>query len=154
MSVARTGKWNPGGGKWLDVAVAIGIASYTRPTPASIPLITFSPNFDWIRIYCSDETLQYRQSSEPSDNGPLYTVEIKGFSPDDNFAKAATIDALLYYEKLLVRFTDRNGLVRIAGTKNQPLTFSYELDTDKTTTGQRGYSLNFSGESTQRGAYA
>lgn len=93
-------------------------------------------------------------SAEQPDNGPIYTFEIKGDSLDDTSAKAAAIDSLFLYEKFLVRFTDNNGLVRIIGTPTQALTFTYDLDTDKSITAGRSYSLNFKGTSTQRSAYA
>ncbi|UHG93450.1 hypothetical protein [Spirosoma oryzicola] len=147
--IARSGKWNPGGGRWLDVVAAVGVE------PTQVPgAITFKAGFDWTRIYCTQGTLQYRMGSQHTDNGRLYSFEIKGFSPDDNAVKSAAIDALFAYEKLIVRFTDNSGLVRIVGLPDEALTFSHELGTDPDVPGQRGYDLNLKGTSTQRSAYA
>lgn len=151
--ITRTGKWNPGGGRWLEVVAAVGVASYLRPTPSTTPVITLRDGFAWTRIYCTEQTLQYRQSCDHTDNGPLYSFDIKGESLDDTPQKASGIDTLFAFEKFLVRFTDCDGLVRIAGSPTQALTFSYDLDTGKTVTDGRSYSLAFKGTSTLRSAY-
>lgn len=135
--IARSGKWNPGGGRWLEL----------------LPLALLSSG-QWTRIYCSPETLLYRDSASATDNGKLHTTEIKGYSPDDSPAKAAAIESFLSYEKCLARFCDNQGLVRLAGTASEPLSFSYELTTDTEVAGSRGYSLALSGTLTTPPTYA
>lgn len=154
IEIARTGKWNPGGGRWLEIVPIALVSAYSRPIPTATATITLIDNADWTRIYCTPETLQYRISAADSDNGDIYTVEIKGLSLDDTPAKAAAIDALFLKKKCIVRFTDNDKLVRIAGTPVEYLQFSYELDTDSTTLGSRAYSLSFKGTLTKRPAYA
>lgn len=136
--IARSGKWNPGGGRWLEL----------------LPAGLVSSGADWTRIYCAAETLLYRDSAAVTDNGKLHSIEIKGFSPDDSASKAAGIDSILSYEKCLARFCDNQGLVRLAGTIAEPLTFSYELTTDTDVAGSRGYLLALSGTLTTPPTYA
>ena len=136
--IARSGKWNPAGGRWLELLPA--------------PLATSGGQ--WTRIYCSPETLLYRDSASYTDNGKLHAVDIKGYSPDDSPAKAAAIESILSYEKCLVRFCDNQGLIRLAGTQAEPLSFSYELTTDTEVLGSRGYQLALSGTLTTPPSYA
>lgn len=154
IEIARTGKWNPGGGRWLELLPATGVASYNRPSPSAAPQITLRAGFDWTRIYCSPETLQYRLSGDETDNGDLYTLEIKGFSPDDSPTKALAIIALLRAKKHLIRFCDNAGLIRLTGTPVESLQFSYDLATDPNVAGSRGYALALKGTLTTPPAYA
>lgn len=152
--IQRSGKWNPGGGRWLDVIAVTAVVGYARTSTSATPFITLAEGADWTRIYTTPGTLQYRVSSELTDNGPLYTVEIKGFSPDDSPAKSDALDALFRQGKFIVRFTDNSGLVRIAGTPVEYMAFSDDFSTDADVPGARGYSLNLKGTLTQRPAYA
>ena len=148
--IARTGKWNPGGGRWLEIVPLAYVSTYARPSLTSTPTITLLAGKDWTRIYCSPETLQYRVSREITANGPLYTVEIKGFSPDDSPTKADALDRLFTEERFLVRFCDNSGLIRVAGSPVEYLSLGDEFSTDVTVGGSRGYSLDLKGTLTQR----
>lgn len=152
--IARTGKWNPGGGRWLELVPITSVSGYSRISLTASPTITLTDGASWTRIYCSPETLQYRLSGEDTDNGDLYTIEIKGFSPDDSSSKAQAIDQLFRAKRCLARFCDNSGLIRLAGTPVEHLLFSYELGTDAAVSGSRGYSLSLKGTLTQRPAYA
>ncbi|GAB2571913.1 hypothetical protein [Spirosoma areae] len=153
MEIARTGKWNPGGGRWLEVVPAALVSAYSRASATSTPVITLKSGASWTRIYCSPQSLQYRLSSDFTDNGPLFTLEIKGFSPDDNAQKAQALDTLFQREKCLVRFCDNSGLIRLAGTPVEALELNYQLGTDDQVAGQRGYSLTLKGTLTLRPGY-
>src|SRR5438874_1033897 len=96
--IARTGKWNPGGGRWLEVVPTAFVTDYVRASTNATPVITLAAGHDWTRIYCTPETLQYKISREFNDNGPVYTVEVKGFSADDNSQKSDALDALFRLE--------------------------------------------------------
>lgn len=151
--IARTGKWNPGGGRWLDIVPAYGVASYGRASLASAPQITFRPGFGWSRIYCTPGTLQYRERTGRDDNGLTYQLDLKGFSPDDSPTKRSQLESLLRYGRMLVRFCDNQGLIRTAGTPVETLDFDFELATDADVPGSRGYSLTLTGTSTLPPAY-
>ncbi|WP_265990848.1 hypothetical protein [Larkinella insperata] len=153
MSLNRTGKWNPGGGRWIEIVPAVALASYTISSVASAPTVVLSPSWSFTRIYCTPGTLQYRESKKNTDNGFLHDLEIKGFSPDDSPDKRAQIENLAQYQTFLVRFQDTAGLTRLAGTKIEPLLLEFELSTDSDVPGSRGYNLSFSGTLTAPAAY-
>ncbi len=152
--ITRSGKWNPGGGRWLELLPAVFVASYVRASLSAAPVITLIPGASWSKIYCTPGTLQYRLGAKHSDNGPVYTLEVRGFSADDSPEKAAALDFLFLHVQFLVRFCDNAGLIRLAGTPVESLELSYELDTDADVPGSRGYSLTLEGQLSQRPAYA
>ncbi|WP_234733246.1 hypothetical protein [Tellurirhabdus bombi] len=154
MSLDRSGKWNPGGGNYIEVVPAAGVASYLRPSSSSTPVITLREGFAWTRIYCTQGTLQYREVYKDDDQGDLHELDIKGFSPDDSPAKSLSIQNLKQYKRVLVRFRDNARLTRLAGTPIESLLFTYELGTDAEVGGSRGYNLSFSGPLTEPAAYA
>ena len=147
--IARSGKWNPGGGKWLEVIAASDVASYSRTTP----FVTPKSGAAFTRIYCTPGTLSFTENPSRPDNGLLLTVTIKGFSPDDSAQKAAQMVSLLTAEKVLVRFYDNARLVRLAGSLTEPLTFDYQLGTDSDVPGSRGYQITISGTTTFSALY-
>lgn len=151
--IARSGKWNPGGGRWLELLPLAGLATYARASLTTPPVLTTVGNFDFVRVYCTQGTIAYREGVEYTDNGKVHSLEIKGFTPYDSEAKAAQLDSLFGYEYFLVRFCDNDGLIRLAGSKEQFLSLSYELGTDADVPGSRGYSLNLQGQFTLRPAY-
>lgn len=153
MAVERSGKWNPGGGRWLELLPVAGVASYSRPSRHATPVLVTKPGFAWTRIYCTPGTLAYQEVTEQTDNGLTYNVDIKGFSPDDAPVKRRTLDQLLAYERVLVRFCDNARLIRQAGSQLEPLNFRYQLGTDADLPGQRGYALTISGTTSQPGVY-
>ncbi len=151
--IARSGKWNPGGGRWLEVIPAFGIATFSRLSVGGAPIIALKSGFDWTRIYCTPGTIGYKEAAERVDNGNTYQYDIKGFSPDDSLAKRQALEHLFSFERVLVRFCDNSGLLRVAGSPVEFLTFAYELGTDTDVPGQRGYALRFTGLTTQPAAY-
>ncbi|RYC69766.1 hypothetical protein [Spirosoma sordidisoli] len=128
--------------------------SYQRPTKTSAPVITLRDGSSWCRIYTTPGTLYYREVPSRTDNGRLYTYEVKGWSPDDNPEKGMALDTLLATERVLVRFCDNKGLQRLAGTPDEFLLFSYEFDTQSDVPDQRGYTITVSGSTTTRAPYA
>ncbi|WP_128544069.1 hypothetical protein [Larkinella soli] len=153
MSLDRSGKWNPGGGSWLEVVPAVAIQEYARSTVAAAPTVTLRSGWTWKRIYCTQGTLQYRDQTKETENGYLHELEIRGFAPDDSAGKAMLIDELLQYRRFLVRFRDNAELTRLAGTPVESLLMEMELGTDSEVPGQRGYQLNFTGTLTAPAAY-
>lgn len=152
-ALERSGRWNPGGGRWLDILSVVGIAAFSLQ-PIGEPRITLKSGFAWQRIYCTPGTLSYREQVEITDNGLTYNYSLKGFSPDDSAAKRTALEELLHRGPVLVRFCDNAGLVRLAGTPVQSFLFTYELATDTDVPGSRGYSLTLNGTTTQPAAYA
>ena len=152
--IARSGKWNPGGGRWLEIVPCSAVAAYTRPASAIAPAtITLKPGFSWTRIYCTPGTIGYKEKPDRNDNGRIYEFDIIGFSPDDSPAKRQALENLFLPEGILCRFCDNQGLIRVAGTPDQFLTFTFDLETDTDVPGKRGYSLQLSGTTTQPAAY-
>jgi hypothetical protein len=141
--IARSGKNNLAGGRWMEVALAIGL------TVAG----TLKPGFSWTRIYCSLDTLGYEYKTDRVDNGLTYTHDIKGFSPNDAPAKAAALDQLVTYERVVCRFCDNMGVIRLIGTTDQPLFFSYQFGTDTSVPGSRGYQIAIAGTTTTAPVY-
>lgn len=141
--IARSGKNNLAGGRWMEVALAIGL------TVAG----TLKPGFSWTRIYCSPDTLGYEYQTGRTDNGLTYTHDIKGFSPNDDPRKGPALDFLVTYEHVVCRFCDNMGVIRLIGRADQPLTISVQFGTDTTVPGSRGYQIALAGMTTTAPVY-
>jgi len=78
-------------------------------------------------------------------NGPIYKPALDGVVPGDNAALGALMVAMST-NRYIVEATDKNGAIRIIGTKESPCTFSASF----TTEGVRGYKFRFESNSGAR----
>ena len=151
--IKRSGAWNPGGGRWIEMVPAAWVASYSRSNVDAAPTVILQPGRQWLLIYCSQETLQYREEAAKTDNGDLYSIELKGFSPADDRAKRSALQSVFVYEKMLVRFCDNAGTIRLAGTPTESISLTYTLSTGAAVADKRGYDLDLRGTLTSPVAY-
>lgn len=149
----RTGRWNPGGGHYLELIDVMFVTGYVRPNGSASPVVTLTPGKVFSPIYCSPDTIAFKQIAQKTDNGDLYQVTITGFSPDDSSEKNHALTGFMQGRRVLVRFRDYAGLSRLAGTDIEGLELSYELGTDPNVGGSRGYALSLTGTLTLPTAY-
>ena len=150
-ALGRQATWNPGGGRSIQIVPTIGVDSFARV--GDLVSLDFQTGYGWNLIYVTPETASFRSVHSQTDDGDIWSVEIRGFSPGDSPAKAKMVADLARFPKHLVRFVDNAGLIRIAGSPTEGLSFSYELSTDEAVAGSRGYTLTLSGTLTAPPAY-
>ncbi|KAB7728142.1 hypothetical protein F5984_20570 [Rudanella paleaurantiibacter] len=153
MAFERSGKWNPGGGRYVEVVPAAGVESYTRASLTAPAAITLRPGFSWQRIYTTPGTLSYQCDQSTDDNGRLWITTVKGFMPDDDVNRGVSMARLAMYITVLVRFVDNNGMKRQAGTPTEGLAFTYIQGTGDDVPNDRGFTFTISGPQTQPPAY-
>lgn len=150
----RTGRWNPGGGHYLELIDATDVTGFARASAAAKPVVTLRAGKAFSRIYCTPGTLGFNQEHSETDNGDLYAITITGFHPDDDVARNATFTGFLQNHRIVVRFKDyATGITRLVGSPDQPLSFSYKFSTGEDVPDSRGYTLTIKGTLTQPAAY-
>lgn len=153
MALDWTGKWNPGGGLYVDVVPLVAVAAFSRSTVALPPTITLRDGWSWTRIYCTPGTLAYKLDQTETENGLLFPTAVRGFHPGDSAQQALDMSRLAGYRRHLVRFRDNTGTTRVAGSQTEALLFTYQFGTAEDVPGDRGYTISLQGDLTQSPSY-
>ncbi len=104
--------------------------------------ISLNSDYSWADGYSSAEKLEYSENSKTSDNGKYLESLLKGSAPySEDFHK---LFESMNNRRFIIHFSDSDGNERIAGTDEQPLTFSYNFTT-QTESGVKSYTYKFSG---------
>lgn len=92
--------------------------------------------------YSSIDELEYDEKSKQSEDGQYFDARLKGFAPDS----PAMIQTFSKMDgrRFVVLVIDNDGLKRLAGSIEQPLTFTADFET-QTVSGQKGHSYEFTG---------
>lgn len=88
----------------------------------------------------------FTETMQEDANGEFYRQQIQVYAPKDSPEAAAATSALTGVRCVCV-YTDGNGLVKLVGTDEHPLTFGSELDTGSDAGDKNGLKLRFTGES-------
>ncbi len=114
--------------------------------------VTFSDTSDIYEIYCTPETMQFREPKQRTDAGTHYNTSITGFIPRDS---ETILEAINDMERkpYVVIFRDGNGSYKLAGTKTEPLRINPDLDTGRQPTDPAGYQIEFTGKTLSRAVF-
>lgn len=93
-------------------------------------------------------SLDFEEKHENSQNGDIFKTSIKGFIPK------LTPEYLKLFEemvksKFIVITTDNNGLLRACGNKKETLSFTFERNSTSSPSGLAGHKFEFFGNFTQ-----
>jgi|GEM_PF-6832816 len=149
----RNKRWNPGGGHQLELIEATSVTGYSRPTRSAVPTFTLLDGRSFSSIYCTPGTLEYSLEHTETDNGDLYTIEIRGFHPGDDAAREEALSSFLGGKRLMARFTDYAGQSRLAGTPVEYLSLTHKFGTGADVPDSRGYNFSLKGTLTLPPAY-
>ncbi len=104
------------------------------------------------QIYCSPESMAFKEPIVNDAAGNHYQPSLTGFVPKDT---EDNLKAISYIEQRswVILFMDGNGNFKVAGNRYEPLRVSFLADTKSQTSQRAGYSLRFFGNSTSRAAF-
>lgn len=107
-----------------------------------ITAVVFKTSSSWLNGYSSINALQYSEPSKQSGDGISYEAELKGFVPDS----PEMLQLLVKMEgrRFVLHITDNDGMEKIVGNIEQPLTFYCDFET-QTVSGVKGYTYKFKG---------
>ena len=114
--------------------------------------VNFSSQANIWEINCTEDSMEFTESSERTPAGTHFNTVINGFIPQDN----ATLQEALEYitsRKWAVIFMDGNGNYKLAGNQTDPLRCTAEINTGKDTASLAGCSIQFSGKTKTRATY-
>lgn len=82
----------------------------------------------WKDAYATLETIGYTEKPESSKHGEVFKCSFVGVTPQDSPENAHNFNAMRN-GKFLVDYTDSNGLRKIIGSIDEPLSFKSSLNT-------------------------
>lgn len=104
--------------------------------------VTIASTDNVYEVYCSQDSMQHSEPAEETGAGTHYNTTVKGFSP----GITEELDAALEYmdrRKWVVLFIDGNGNYKLAGSKEQPLRLTTNVDTGQATSDRAGCEFMF-----------
>lgn len=126
--------------RFTEVESVISIA---RPTDHKITSsVQLKVGKLWYTGYASVDSLKYSEESNQDDNGHFIKATLKGFVPES--PEMLQLLVQMDGRRFIVHLTDNDALEKIAGTKEQPLTFNCDFET-QTVSGIKGYNYQFTG---------
>ena len=114
--------------------------------------VTISSTDNIYEIYCTPESMVFSEPSEKTDAGTLYNTSVSGFIPKDS---KEVLDAINDMERkpYIIIFMDGNGNYKAAGTANEPLCISDNLNSGQQTSDRPGHQFEFSGQTLTRAIF-
>jgi hypothetical protein len=115
-------------------------------------ILTFSNTDKIYQLYCSAESLAYKEPSKQTKAGIIYNCSVSGFIPKDTEEVRVALTEM-EYRPYVVIFQDGNGNFKLSGTTFYPLRLAASLKTGKQTRDRAGYEIQFSGETLTRAVF-
>jgi len=114
--------------------------------------IVFSSTDNICQLYCSAESLAYKEASKRTRAGMHYNCSVSAFIPKDTQEIQRVLNKM-EYRLYVVVFQDGNGNYKLSGSSFYPLRLSASLETGKQTSDRAGYKIEFSGETISRAIF-
>lgn len=104
------------------------------------------------QIYCSPESMDFKEPIQNDGSGNHYKPSLTGFVPKDT---EDSLKDISYIEQRLwaIVFMDGNGSFKVTGNQHEPVKVSFVVDTKKQTSQRAGYSLRVYGSTTSRASF-
>lgn len=134
---------NIGGAGSFRFTEVESVSSIARPTDHKITSsVVLKAGKLWYNGYASLDSLNYLEEGKQSDNGHFIQATLKGFVPDS--PEMLQLLVKMDDRKFVLHITDNDNLEKIVGTKETPLTFNCDFET-QTVSGIKGYTWQFNG---------
>lgn len=102
-----------------------------KPGPVSLSSpVVFVVGKRWMTGYSSYDKQEYTEQGDQNENGFLIKESLKGFLPGID-PEVLNLFQQMQHHEFIVKCTDANGRVRILGTKEKPLLFTYDAGTGR-----------------------
>lgn len=107
--------------------------------------VVLKPNSRWFDFYCTKGTIDFLDEQQESKQGDFHLKTISGFVPKDRVDLKNLFDVMMN-DKFIVDITDNNGVRKLVGSIDEPLTFKSKFTTGNDVNKRNGYTITFSGE--------
>ena len=121
------------------------VAGFTFNDTTLYCSVTPKTGKSWSSLYGTPETIQLESEQQDMPGGIKYIYKLKILVPKDR----ASVESELFRMTgrcLIVKVTDKNGTIRIFGTKDTPMKMTSKLLKPLVLEGFNGYDILFSGE--------
>jgi len=152
MDLNYAGGDNPAGIYLIRCVPVVGVKSL--PTPATGGPMevagppVFHPGYAWLQLYGTEGTKTYAEEEEETDNGPIWSVSVGLFLPNDSSLVRSNLSQMARHRYIL-ECQDNSGQWRRLGTQVESLQLKYKFSIGAQVSDRRGATLTFSGTLTQ-----
>ncbi|NQU54364.1 MAG: hypothetical protein HQ522_17705 [Bacteroidetes bacterium] len=118
---------------------------YNIPIPINQKITTAisrNTGYSWRLGYGAIDSTDFSESGKQSDDGPFIESQLKGFTPDSE--EMLQLLVKMDGRRFVLHVIDNDGLERIVGTIEQPLSFTCDFII-QTVSGVKGYHYKFNG---------
>jgi len=114
--------------------------------------VSFSATADIYEIYCTPESMEFKELSEKTAAGIHYNTSVSGFVPKDcSTALEAFVD--MEGKPYVIIFKNGNGDFVLAGTSATPLRIDVSRNSGRQTADKSGYDFSFIGKTKPRAVF-
>lgn len=114
--------------------------------------IIVKPGKAWLKGFAVENSLEYEESPQISQQGLSYERALTGTLPHDAALMAHTFHSYSF-TPLIVKYTDREGVRRLIGTPAQPVFIQGSFSNPGGHAGQKGFRFRFAGNGTLPALY-
>ena len=111
--------------------------------------ITFAIGTGWNSIYFSEDNMGHHQVQQTDVGGDTFTQTVVGFTPGDQEDIESGLLNLVG-SRFIIRITRPDGLMKIVGTREEPLDLKLDSNSQMTVPGAAGTLITFSGITLKR----
>lgn len=123
------------------IAEGVDVWPASSDLEISLSAIILKPGYAWQTGFADHNTLEYVETQQYTQHGPVFTAELRGFLPDDLLGNMRALQNS-FNKKYIVAFTTHQSQGRVFGTPNNPCMFSFNTTTAKVGN-RKGASFSF-----------
>lgn len=102
----------------------------------------------WFKGYGTFETIGFTEDDAKSKDGTSFLPKFKCVVPKELYENEA-LYFVMRHQQFIVKYKNNNGLTKIIGTLEEPLQFTYSLNTGSTVTTRNQHNIEFFGDTTR-----
>lgn len=121
--------------EWLAADIIVDPTTRSIITP-----VQFLPGRKPLQLKCQAESLKYNEEGKTGSSGPYYVTSLSGIANLDEKEKNLQLDTLRLH-RLMVRLLDKNGRVKLIGTREYGMDLLHEIIVEQDAAGKSFFDL-------------
>lgn len=99
----------------------------------------------WYECYASEGTIKFIEDLQQSEHGDFHKVKLSAFIPKDRTDITDQLEKMRN-KNFIIDYIDNNGHRKLIGKLDEPLRFTYSLDTGSSVPNKNGHTIEFYGD--------
>lgn len=111
--------------------------------------VAMKPGGRWFDVYCTEESIDFKDVQSDSDHGDFFNKTVTGFIPKDRADAIEFVEALKN-RPIIIDLLDNNEVRKLVGTVEEPMYFKSSFESKDQVSGRAGTTITFSGSGIKR----